>query len=216
MIIRSCVVCRIPADMKRNAKTCSPECGAKLKKQRLESARAERRRATKICVICGVEFSGHGTRIVCSPNCKNIRKGNLRRLKPKPKPINAAPKVIAAAPPRACVVCGGEFSGHGRRIFCSVECGRKRQLKPRACPVCEADMTGFHGSKIYCTEVCRRRHLYADDNPVPLSMAKRRQKLIAMSAKWRESNEPWPEDFKPRAPRSLPEGFREVKIYGRA
>lgn len=72
---------------------------------------------------------------------------------------------------RKCVVCDGQFTGVGRQITCSKECGRRRleqklkehdarrkarrEVRPAvACAICQASFVPVRKTNIYCSEKC--------------------------------------------------------------
>lgn len=121
----------------------------------------------KECAWCGATFQPHnGKQIYCCRECKTERilaDQHMRRRA-------AAERMKAAAPIRACVVCGGPVQDtNPNRKTCSGECAatlertRKRiarlgNLDPitATCAVCGAEFEKIN-SAVTCSPACSRR-----------------------------------------------------------
>mgnify|MGYP003306313565 CR=1 FL=1 len=90
---------------------CSDEC---LRKARYEKVKAERpvKTYTKICPICGKEFTTHtDAQSYCSAKCRIRRNNNILNEK------NKVPRTT-----KACEHCGKLFVGTPREHYCSAKC----------------------------------------------------------------------------------------------
>jgi hypothetical protein len=124
----------------RTVRTCSTECGKKLRAQNMRASYEARGTwTTEICPVCGNEFKHRHTKAqrTCSVECR----GRL-----------AAQEARVAS---TCTVCGKQFDHYARqdRNTCSVKCAaiaRSSGVHYPECKVCGVSTGSYN--RIYCNE----------------------------------------------------------------
>lgn len=112
MTIKRCGICDSEFPARANRKTCSDECAALLRRNRVM------RIAINInCVICGVQCRKYGTAKTCGEACSDENRRRRQRI----------------SEPKQCVICGRPVVAIGSTKTCGPECSatNHRNLRRR-------------------------------------------------------------------------------------
>ena len=145
-------------------------CSAKCKK----IAERERAAETKVCEICGKEFSTSDKARFCSKKCvgEYLKKQETKTCPVCGKTFSAlisqnqkhcSPECAAEAlrkrETRICLHCGKEFPARidGDQKFCSEKCfyEHRRKRETKTCPICGKEFTAKKSNhRVYCSRQC--------------------------------------------------------------
>ncbi len=113
---KTCRVCHGAFYAVNNAKTCSPDCSARLRAERIKSIpKVKRPPKMKACVVCGVLFRAFsGTVLTCGAKCSKVRERQTTNNRQRQKRGTASRK--------QCVICEKMFPVYGTKKTCSEQC----------------------------------------------------------------------------------------------
>lgn len=114
-------------------KVICPDCKKanikEYKKKRRERIREEK--GSRICVVCGKEFSRWGTTNVCSEKCRKARYEERNKIARRKYYLNTLRKRRGVSDTVACVVCQKEFPRNGQTKTCSPKCSKEHKKNVR-------------------------------------------------------------------------------------